>query len=196
MFHGFTGNKAESKFLFVQFSKYLCEHNIASLRFDFLGSGESDQDFNYMTFSNEVMEAKEILKYAKSLPFVSKIIVLGLSMGGAVATQVAKECYQDIDKLILWAPAGMMKEAILHRQNEYLPLENGNYDLGGIELSQNFISDIKKQDLFSDIDKYKKPVAIYHGLNDTTVPLEVSKKYCDIYEDCSLNTYYNADHTF
>lgn len=196
MFHGFTGHKGENRFLFVQFSRYLCKHNISSLRFDFLGSGESDHDFNYMTFSNEVTDAVEILKYAKTLPFVSKIIVLGLSMGGAVATQLAKECYQDIDKLILWAPAGIMKELVNMREKDYLPRENGNYDIGGIELSQDFIIDINKYDLFKELEKFKNPVAIFHGLKDTSIPLSVSKKYCDIYPNCVLHTYEEGDHTF
>lgn len=196
MYHGFTGNKIENRFLFVQFSRYLCKHNISSLRFDFLGSGESDHDFSYMTFSKEVQEAKEILKYAKSLPFVSKIIVLGLSMGGAVATMVAKDHSTDIDKLILWAPAGMLKEAIIERKKDYLPLENGNYDLGGIELSNDFIDDMLKQDLFKDIDNFKGQVAIFHGLKDMAVPLSVSEKYCQMYQNCVLKTYEEGDHTF
>lgn len=196
MFHGFTGFKAEHRFSFVQLSRYLVQHNISSLRFDFLGSGESDQDFSYMTFSKEVEEAKEILKYAKTLPFVSEIILLGLSMGGAVATQVARDFHEDISKLILWAPAGMLPDVILTREKDYVKLENGNYDLGGIELSKDFVTDMLKQDLYKDIDKFTGPVAIFYGLKDHSVPLATCEKYCQIYQNCKLKIYEEGDHTF
>ncbi|QVK17333.1 alpha/beta fold hydrolase [Mycoplasmatota bacterium] len=194
MYHGFTGHKGENAFLFTQFSRYLCDNNIASLRFDFLGSGESDHDFKYMTFSKEVEEAKAILTLAKTFPFVRKIIVMGLSMGGAVATQVAKERASEIDKLILWAPAGNIREII--ENSHFSTSENGNCDLGGIELSSLFIDDIKEKDLWTGIDQFKKPVSIHHGSNDTAVPLIISEKYKEIYQNCKLHIYQNGTHTF
>ncbi len=196
MYHGFTGYKGENKFLFVQFSRYLCERNIASLRFDFLGSGESDNDFSYMTFSKEVNEAKTILDYALQLPFVSKVIVMGLSMGGAVATQVARERIDDIDKLILWAPAGNMNKIVDKKEYQIPSMANGNYDLGGIELGQDFIDDIRNYDLFKDANNFNKPVALFHGTNDPAVPLSVSEKYKELYPNSELHIYQDGDHTF
>ncbi len=195
MYHGFTGCKEENNFLFTQFSRYLCAHNVASLRFDFLGSGESDQEFSYMTFSKEVFEANAILDYAKKLPFVSKLIVMGLSMGGAIATQVAKTRFSEIDQLILWAPAGIMSKLV--ESNERYPMiENGNYDLGGLELSQDFVQDIIQQDLWKDIALFNKKVSIHHGADDQAIPLSVSEKYKLIYPNATLHTYKNANHTF
>ncbi|HEY8365441.1 MAG TPA: alpha/beta hydrolase [Haloplasmataceae bacterium] len=196
MYHGFKGSKVSNNFLFTQFSRYLCKHNIASLRFDFLGSGESDHDFSYMTFSKELNEAEEILNYAKTFPFVSKIILMGLSMGGVIATQIAKENNFDIDKLILWSPAGNINKIVELRRNDFTPLENGNFDLGGIELSPSFVEDIINHDFFNGIDNFTKPVAIFHGQNDQYVPIKVSQYYKQIYHNCQLYLYENADHTF
>ncbi len=196
MFHGFTGHKGESHFLFVQLARYLCENNIASLRFDFLGSGDSDHDFSYMTFSKEVNEALMILDYAKLLPNVTEIIILGLSMGGAVATQVAKQRPQDIAKLVLWAPAGNMNQIILSRGDQTNRLPNGNYILGGLEVSQAFAEDIVKQDLFTGVEVYQNPVLIQHDRNDQAVKLAVSEKYQSIYPNCTLIVYDGSDHTF
>jgi len=196
MYHGFTGHKGENHFLFVQYARYLCENNIASLRFDFLGSGDSDHDFHYLTFSKEVHEAKAILDYALTIPNVSKIIVMGISMGGAVATQVAKDRESDISKLILWAPAGNMHKIVENRGEEKATLDNGNYDLGGLELSPQFIYDMKEIDLWKDINQFKKPVSLYHGTKDAAVPIIVSEKYQRTYSNCKLHVYQDADHTF
>lgn len=51
IFHGFTGNKMEPHFILVKLSRLLETKGIASVRFDFAGSGESDGDFSEMTIS-------------------------------------------------------------------------------------------------------------------------------------------------
>jgi len=108
LFHGFTGTKIDNKFMFVQYARALAEKGMGCVRFDFSGSGESDGLFKNMTFSREVEEGKAILQYVKDLDWVdaSRVMITGFSMGGAVATQVAKDYPEDIHKLCLWAPAG------------------------------------------------------------------------------------------
>src|SRR2546426_5960176 len=46
LFHGFTGDRMESHWLFVKCSRALALAGIASLRFDFYGSGESEGEFS------------------------------------------------------------------------------------------------------------------------------------------------------
>ena len=45
IFHGFTGQKTGTKFCYVQLARMLEAKGIATFRFDFLGSGESDLNF-------------------------------------------------------------------------------------------------------------------------------------------------------
>ena len=99
MFHGFTGHMNENGYLFKELSTQLKEHGYSSLRFEFMGSGISDGRFEEMTFLTELDDARAILKYAKSLKINDKLIILGFSMGGAVASLVAKEFEEDLEKL-------------------------------------------------------------------------------------------------
>ena len=62
IFHGFTGQKTGTKFSYVQLSRMLEAKGIASFRFDFLGSGESDGNFVDMTFQDELSCARVILE--------------------------------------------------------------------------------------------------------------------------------------
>jgi len=82
IFHGFTGNKMEPHFIFVKLSRQLEKVGIGSVRFDFYGSGESDGDFSEMTFSGELEDARQIIKFIKNEPMadVENIGILGLSM--------------------------------------------------------------------------------------------------------------------
>ena len=88
LFHGFCDDRNEINFVHTELSRRLCERGIASVRFDFAGSGDSDGRFEDMTVSSEVEDGLAILDYVKSLDFVdqSRIAIHGLSMGGCVAS--------------------------------------------------------------------------------------------------------------
>lgn len=204
IFHGFTGNKMEPHFIFVKLSRILEKAGIASLRFDFLGSGESDGEFKDMTLSGELKDAEAILEYAKSLDFVDqdKIYAVGLSMGGAVASMLAGLHSEDIAALCLWAPAGNMGELI---QNSIREMEAAGvnisemeyYDHGGNLVGKAFVEDVTSLDIFKIASFYDKRVLILHGDKDEAVPLETSHRYLEIYGDkAKLHVLEGADHTF
>lgn len=175
IFHGFTGQKTGTKFSYVQLSRMLEKQNIGTLRMDFLGSGESDLEFKDMTFQNELNSAIQLLEEVKKMDCVTDIYLLGHSMGGAIASEVAKRFPQDISKMSLWAPAFNLPDAI-----EYLKghvEEAPYYDHGGFEISHEFVEDITSRDLYKDLDIYKNDLMIIHGTEDTTVPFQISNKY-------------------
>lgn len=202
IFHGFTGNKMEPHFIFVKLSRMLEKKGIASVRFDFGGSGESDGDFVDMTISGELEDAKAILDYAKTLDFVdvNNIGIVGLSMGGAVASMLAGDRKEDIKSLCLWAPAGNMGELIIKGTREKGAQEmetSGFTDVGGLLLGKGFIEDILKVDIFGKAAPYDKNVLLLHGDNDQTVPYSTSERYLEIYGTKSvLHTIEGGDHTF
>jgi uncharacterized protein len=202
IFHGFTGDKMEPHFIFVKLSRLLEAKGIASIRFDFSGSGESDGEFVDMTISKELEEANLILDYAKGLEFVDvdRISLLGLSMGGAVASMLAGERKSEVRALCLWAPAGNMGELAMKRKNENYD-ENmsklGYYDLGGLLLGEKFLEDILKIDIFGKASGYENNILILHGDKDQSVPYSISEKYLNLYgAKAVLHTIVGGDHTF
>lgn len=228
IFHGFTGDKMEPHFIFVKLSRMLEKMGIASVRFDFGGSGESDGDFVDMTILKELIDAKNILDYVKTLDFVDncKIGVVGLSMGGAVASMLAGDCKEEIASLCLWAPAGVMAALALEYVKQHLAstaaegsvnsrfdtvnqtdLDNYNdigsgdipesFDIGGLLLGKGFIDDIIHVDIYEKASHYDKNVLILHGDMDPTVPLAASEKYLEVYgTNAALHIIEGADHTF
>lgn len=204
LFHGFTGNKMESHFIFVKLCRRLEELGLASLRFDFLGSGESDGEFKDMTLSGELKDAEAVLEFAKSLDWIDRdnIYVVGLSMGGAVASMLAGQHSDDIRKLCLWAPAGNMPQLIESRLKDLLASGDVEddfdyYDLGGFLLGREYVEDIKSIDIYGLASPYEGEVLIVHGEKDPAVPLSASHKYMEIYGDqAELYVIEGADHTF
>jgi len=201
LLHGFTGSKLEPHRFFLKISRELEVIGIASFRFDFLGSGESDGDFEDMTVLNELAEAETILDYVRSHPSINseKVIVLGFSMGGLVASLLAGDHPEIIEKLILLAPAGNMAEKAkgMEKNSTYIKDVNA-YDIGGNLIGKDFIAQLKSIEVWERAKSFERDVLIIHGSRDEAVSIEESKDY---QEKCyqgkaALRIVTGADHTF
>src|SRR5690554_6875853 len=183
LFHGFTGDKLEPHRIFLKLSRRLAAGGTAVLRFDFSGSGESDGDFEEMTFSSEVHEAEAIVDYALSLPATDSenLGVVGLSLGGAVAATLAGRRPDTLRSVVLWAAAerDVMVQGFSRRMEEKKPYrdDRGCYDLGGLWLNGSFLEDMKKWDPLAEVQKFSGRVLIIHGSGDETVPVATAYKY-------------------
>ncbi len=197
IFHGFTGQKTGTKFSYVQISRQLEKQGIGSLRMDFLGSGESDLGFENMTFSEELKEAIIQLEKVLEMPEVTEIYVLGHSMGGAIASEVAKRYPQIIQRLCLWAPAYSLPATLRQLQNERQSVAKGIYDHGGFKISEDFVEDIISWNLYKDLGIYQNKLLVIHGTKDTTVPYAIHKKYLRSFTpDLEFLTIPDGDHNF
>lgn len=195
IFHGFTGQKTGTKFCYVQLARMLEAKGIATFRFDFLGSGESDGNFVDMTFQDELSCARIILEETMRMENCTEIYVLGHSMGGAVASELAKLYPSQISKLVLWAPAFNLPYAL-----EYLTGQVARcdvYDHGGYEISDRFVQDILNRDFYQNLDIYQNDLLIIHGTDDTTVPYEIHEKYLEGFKkDLSFVSIDGGNHNF
>ena len=154
LFHGFTGDKLEPHRIFLKLSRRLTANGMAVVRFDFSGSGESDGDFEEMTFGSEVFEAQEILKFVSYLPTTDaeRIGLLGLSMGGAVASIIAGKNPSTVKGLVLWAAADIPTMTSRHwgkeKNGQFLCNEHGQIDIGGLWLNENFYTELANWDTY------------------------------------------------
>ena len=178
-FHGFTGQKTGTKFSYVQLSRMLESKGIASFRFDFLGSGESDGNFVDMTFQDELSCARVILEECLKMENCTEIYVLGHSMGGAIASELAKIYPDVIKKMVLWAPAFNLPDALHYLTGQVERAKT--YDHGGYEISDDFVEDILKRDFYQELDTYQNDLLVIHGTKDTTVPYEISNTYMKLF---------------
>lgn len=70
-------------------ARELSKNGIASISFDFGGHWKSEGEMQHMTVGKEIEDALAIWEYARSLPYVTEIGLLGHSQGGVVASMTA-----------------------------------------------------------------------------------------------------------
>lgn len=196
MYHGFTGNKTEHAGHFRNFSRILESKNIASLRLDFSGNGESDGEFKDFTFDTLMDEANLILDFAWKVEGVSEVCLLGFSMGGAVASLIAGARPNEVNKLLLWSPAGNIIEIIKRYFERGIKLENGNTLHGDFEISKEMISSLDKYDTFKGLNNYKNPVMIIHGSKDLAVNPLFSMRYAVSFDNSNVFKVEGAGHGY
>ena len=201
LYHGFTGDKLEKHRFFLKICRELETLGYASFRYDFLGSGDSDGDFEDMTVSKEIAEAGAILDSVKADPRIDpdRVILLGMSMGGLIASVLAGDRPQDVAKLVLICPAGNMYDFVKYQLDVYLADPNLNHvDLNGNLVGRAFGEDVKQLDVYGRAKQYEGEVMLIHGTNDPTVPFAVSGLYKEnCYGDrVTIHPVEGADHTF
>ena len=203
MFHGYTGNRQEIHRMFVKFSRILAQNGIASARFDFSGSGESDGEFCNMTFQKELEEARYLMDHMLQKDYIDpgRVMLLGLSMGGAVASVLAPHCALPIKKICLWAAAGKLKEAIL----KTIYNNTGADALGEKEDTDNkayvtgraFIDELDSIDILGQSRGYGGKVLLIRGDQDDIVTEDCYRRYQNIYGSrARLHIVEGAGHTF
>lgn len=185
-------------------ARALAEAGIASIRFDFGGHGRSEGTKQAMTIEREIAEAMAVWEYARALPYVSGIGLLGHSQGGVVASmtagRLAAQGAADPVKgpgvpvgLVLIAPGSVIKEAC--QSGKFF---NARFDpadppefircWGMYKLGREYLVSTQTLDIFGTSAAYKGPVCILHGTKDKIVPLWCSERYKETYGDSATLT--------
>src|SRR5271169_5125313 len=182
LLHGFTGTKVEPHRMFVKISRTLAEHGIASLRFDFRGSGDSAGDFEDMTIRSETVDSLEAIRFLARHKRVNsrRVALIGLSMGGAVAAHVVAREKHRIKSLVLLAPVaegeGILDELSTPEAVSSLA-ETGITEHDGKLIGVAFIRQFAELRPLREVVKSSCPVLIVHGSKDQTVPVHHGKIY-------------------
>jgi len=101
--HPLAEEKLWAHRVFVSFARRLVQHGYAVLRFDYMGSGDSEGTFEQSSLSTARADVLSALDQVRSRAEVERVSLLGLRLGATIASLVAEE-YEGIDRLILWAP--------------------------------------------------------------------------------------------
>ncbi len=186
--HGFLSGPSSKKgeFLAGRFQ----EHKIKLHRPN-LNKG----NFENLTLTSQLEAVKKLLETIND-----KVILFGSSLGGYLAT-LAAENHKQIQRLVLMAPAfefvkrykSQLTDSQLNdwRENGYIELYHYHYEATR-RLHYGIIEDALK---YEKVELNRQlPVQIFHGLNDDSVPFQLSVDYLRDHPMADL-VLFNSDHS-
>jgi hypothetical protein len=179
LFHGFTGDRMESHWIFVKCSRALAQAGIASLRFDFYGSGESDGEFRQMSLRGEIADARAAVAFMRGQKSMDpeRVGLLGLSLGGTVAAALAPSV--QAKAVVLWS--AVAHTAILRELTEQsakkIPGKPGAFEFNAHEISPRLSEDVLKVEPVRHLARYKGPTLIVHPEKDEAVPVSHARDF-------------------
>ncbi|MCY1151773.1 MAG: alpha/beta fold hydrolase [Sphaerochaetaceae bacterium] len=203
MEHGTGSEKNEAGDGYKMLAPSLAKRGIASLRFDFPGSGDSEESYLLYTNAEAVRETQVVADYLSTLNDIdsSRIGLLGWSQGGTDVLLAASnnETYKSVAtwagalELVDMVSAQMREEAMATGQTK---MEFGWRD--SLDLSKEWIEQAESMDVLAAVENIKAPIGSFHGTLDNTVPFSDSEM---VQEKSSNNMselipIENADHTF
>lgn len=178
--HGFCGNKITPHRMIVNLSHQLIEDGYTIVRFDCVGSGDSEGGPQYMTIPGHLQDYKRVLHWVTDTLKPEKLMLLGYSMGGIETSLCCREV--PIDGILFWSPCSNSCQCFRHLIGDSL-FEQGragkDVDFGGDRVGKEFFIDLDKDELdpLKAIKGFDKPVYFIHGSGDTDVPAENSERY-------------------
>lgn len=198
LMHGFSGNKENPMFWYMADS--LQAHGVASLRFDFNGHGKSEGKFTDMTVPNEIQDARQVISYALSQPWVDGVMLAGHSQGGVVASMTAGLLGDDqIRRVVLLAPAAVLRDDAIRGSTmgaSYDPLSPPDSVklYGGLHLGRRYIETAFSLPIYETAARYQGPALIIHGTGDRVVPYTYGERYHSIWKNSRIEILPGYDH--
>lgn len=170
------------------YAKFFASFGYSAYAFDFCGgsnNSRSDGNLSDMTIFTEAEDLQSVYHFFASLDEIDaeRIYLLGSSQGGLVTSVVAKEIKEEIAGLFLFYPAFNIPEQV---KNVFF---SGPY-------GEQFIETLKDYDPYQGMEEFTKPVLIFHGTKDSTVPISYSEKAVSCYPNGELFQIDGATHGF
>src|SRR5690606_17094607 len=143
--------------LYWVMADYFTRQGIAVLRYDERGVGESEGNFDTATVDMMTQDVESAVKYIQSRKDlkVSQLGLLGHSLGGIIAPQVAVKYNKDIDFIVLMAAAGQNGDQVMLEQKA--AFERGlGIDEDKVQMGQEMMKSVydlikSRQDIGDDL---------------------------------------------
>ena len=184
MVHGAQGTRKSD--IFENLGLSLAKAGYAAVRFDFHGHGDSEGEFGDSTVETNLQDMDSLIAWAQSIPWVKGISVIGHSIGGAESAMYAARNPDLFEAVMLIAPALNIAETssgILAGTAERRPW-----------MSDAYVEDGSKFDVFAEIDGFDKPVCVVHGTEDIAVSYDYTMRLFGMIEHCDVHLLSGASH--
>ncbi len=180
MLHGTGSEKNEAGNGYVLAAAELAKAGIASVRIDFIGNGESKEDYINYNLTSAVSDANAAFDYISKLNNIdsSRIGIMGWSQGGTIAMLAASE-NRSFQSILTWAGAPELA-SIGSEENYKEAKANGFYNMEfdwrpSLKLGLKWFEEVYATDVLKQLSYTNAPILAINGKNDDVVdPINAS----------------------
>lgn len=209
MLHGTASNKNEVGNLFKRLAEKLAKQNVASIRFDFAGSGASSVDYKVYDLEsavNDVVNVHQFIQQQKQLEHKS-IHLLGFSQGGLIAQLAAVNEILPVASMVTWSSVagdGIGSFEQFFAQYEQEAISNGFAEIKypwldkPLNFSHQWFEQIRNNTSLTQLATYQGALLAIAGDADKTVPWQNSLSLIKGAKQAQTSLYLikNANHIF
>lgn len=176
LLHGTASDKHEVNGSYDLLAQALANADIASIRFDFIGTGESEVDYIHYTFSSALSDIECVIQALKTNAKIdsNRIGMLGWSQGGSIALLSAAR-FKELKSMVTWAASIHLANSLV---NETIKQE---FEIVGyhlmefawrepLKLSKEWFDEANTTDIIQEFKKASLPILSIHGKQDEIVP--------------------------
>lgn len=207
MLHGTGSDKNEAGGAYVLAARAMAKADIATIRIDFMGNGESTASYSDYSYTSAKLDAKAAAGYLGKQDGVdaAKLGVMGWSQGGTDAL-LAAAAYPDTFKAVVtWAGAPSLTGTSIFAEGFDTACaaakKDGGYTMkldwrGDLTLGVRWFDEVKSTDVLREAAEIKAPVLAINGSLDTVVPMDNAaaiRKAAPLGSEWIVD---GADHTF
>ncbi|MCR5671434.1 MAG: lysophospholipase [Butyrivibrio sp.] len=196
--HGFTGHMEEDHIIAAKDS--ILEAGVSVLRVEMYGHGKSDGKFIDHNLFKWINNMFSVMRYVKTLDFVTDLYMCGHSQGGLLTMLIAGMFPDEFKAIVPLSPAWMIPEVARQGSvlgaffdNAHIPdtLSSGEWEISG-----DYIRAARAIHVEDEIERYNGPVLIIHGDEDEAVPYTYGVKAAELYKNAKLITIHGDDHCY
>ncbi len=196
--HGLSGHMEEDHIIAAK--EAMLDSGVAVLRVEMYGHGMSSGEYRDHTIYKWITNALAVVRYIKSLDFVTDLYMCGHSQGGFLTILIGGMCPDDFKAILPMSPAVQIPDECRRGRilgyvfdPEHIPdvLIKDQWVLGG-----DYFRVAQTIHVEEEIKRYKGPVCIIHGDEDETVPYSYAEWTAALYENAVLVPVRGADHCF
>lgn len=183
--------KSAHKGLNIRIARDLAAKGIGCARFDFYGNGESDGEFQDMTFSGLYEDTEDMFSWMKKQSFAdpARCYLSGQSMGGYVAASCAPKIQPK--GLMLLCPGSGMWFGCAERADAVTKSGRSWFDMEGLQYEM-----ASHPNPYVEAGGYNGPVLMIRA-NDDKIADEASfLQYVKCYQEPEIMTTENGGHNF
>ena len=202
MLHGNGSNRHEAGNAYDYTAPEMAKAGIATIRFDYIGNGDSTSDYIDFTYDKAVADAMKCYEYLAGLGSIdmSRVGIMGWSQGGRLALLTASR--NDVFKsVVTWA--GAMGQRGNEEAEYEIAKQNGYYEVtydwrAPLKQSPEYYEIAMAIDYDAEVAKITAPILAINGTNDTTVVPETATAIvsASTNPDSRVLLLEGADHTF